>query len=114
MKPGKYIPAPPISPGDMLRKHILNAEITQERLAKALDLSRISVNQIINGRRAITAETAHRLARVLSTTPRYWLNLQADVDLYHAELELAGRLDKLQVLRKPKSKSELFVVAVQN
>jgi antitoxin HigA-1 len=111
MTPDKYIPAPPVSPGKALRENILKGEITQERLAKAMGVSRFSVNQIINGRRAITAEMALRLARVTSTSPGFWLNLQRDVDLYQAKLKLAPSLDRLEVLRPPKSESELFTEA---
>lgn len=108
MTPGKYIPAPPVSPGDLLRKRILNDKITQERLADAMKVSRFSINQIINGRRAITAEMALRLAHVTSTTPDYWLNLQRQVDLYQASLKLSSQLDKLDVLRPPRTELELF------
>ena len=111
---GKLIPAPPISPGEVLRDNILKGELTQERLADAMGVSRFSVNQIINGRRSITAEMALRLARVTSTTPGFWLNLQRDIDLYRAELKLAAVLDRLQVLRRPKTDAELFSDAVES
>jgi len=74
-----------------------------------MKVSRFSVNQIINGRRAVTAEMAIRLSRVTSTTPTFWLNLQRDVDLYQAELKLADEINRLQVLRPAKSDQELFV-----
>ena len=106
--PEKYIPAPPVSPGQLLRKRILNDKITQERLADAMKVSRFSINQIINGRRAVTAEMALRLARVTSTTPDYWLNLQRQLDLYQASLRLASELSELEVLRPPKTELELF------
>jgi antitoxin HigA-1 len=108
MKPEKYIPAPPTSPGEILRKHILGQNITQERLADAMKVSRFSINQIINGRRAVTPEMALRLARVTSTTPDFWLNLQRQLDLYHASLRLASELNDLDVLRPPKTEQELF------
>jgi antitoxin HigA-1 len=108
MTPEKYIPAPPIGPGDVLRKRILDERLTQEMLAEAMGVSRFSVNQIVNGRRSITAEMALRLAHVTSTTPEFWLNLQRDIDIYQAKLKLAGKLDKLQILRRPKTEQELF------
>ncbi len=109
MKPDKFIPAPPISPGNVLRDRILKGcGLTQDELAEAMDVSRFSVNQIVNGRRAVTAEMALRLSRVTSTTPDFWLNLQRDVDLYEANLKLANKLSQLKVLRQPKNKSELF------
>ena len=109
MTPVKYIPAPPVGPGEVLRKHILSANITQDHLAKAMMVSRFSISQIINGRRSITAEMALRLARVTSTTPSFWLNLQRQMDLYEANLRLAPVLDQLQILRQPKLDRELFV-----
>lgn len=106
----KFILAPPIAPGEVLRDHFLSlGSLTQDQLAKALQVSRISVNQIINGRRAITAEMALRLATVTSTTPELWLNLQRSVDLYEARLKLSDDLPKLKVLRKEKTLSELIV-----
>ena len=110
MKPERFIPAPPISPGDALRKFIFsNDGVTQEKLADAMKVSRFSVNQIVNGKRTVTAEMALRLAYVTSTTPQLWLDLQRDIDLYNARLKLARELDRLKVLRQPKSEAELFL-----
>jgi addiction module HigA family antidote len=111
MTSGKFIPAPPISPGEVLRKRILGSGITQERLADAMQVSRFSINQIINGRRSVTAEMAVRLAHVTSTTPGFWLNLQRDVDLYQAQLKLRPVLDRLEVVRPPKTQQQLFTRA---
>jgi len=106
----KFIPAPPIAPGEVLRDRFLSSEsATQDQLAKALQVSRFSVNQIVNGRRAVTAEMALRLATVTSTTPEFWLNLQRNSDLYEARIKLSADLPKLKVLRKRKESSELIV-----
>ena len=107
MRSEKLIPAPPLSPGELLRKRILDADfngekITQEKLATAMRVSRFSINQIINGRRSVTAEMALRLAHVLGTTPELWLNLQRDVDLYEARNKTAKELSQLENLRPPK------------
>lgn len=92
----------PEKPGDVLRRCIIEGAnpITQDELARAMGVSRLSVNQLIRGKRAVTAAMALRLAQVLSTTPDFWLNLQRDVDLYEARKTLAARLKKLPVLRK--------------
>lgn len=109
-KQDRYIPAPPMSPGDVLRDFILSdAEITQDRLAKAMRVSRFSINQIVNGKRTVTAEMALKLARVLSTTPDLWLNLQKGVDLYAAGRKLGEEIESLKVLRSSKAEKDLFV-----
>jgi plasmid maintenance system antidote protein VapI len=74
-----------------------------------MGVSRLTVNEIINGKRAITADVALRLARVTSTTPDVWLNLQRDVDLYVAHHKLRHKLQGMPVLRQPKSESVLFL-----
>jgi addiction module HigA family antidote len=106
----RLVDARPIGPGDVLRTRFLAVSgLTQDRLAEAMKVSRFSVNQIINGRRSVTAEMAIRLSHVTSTTPIFWLNLQRDVDLYEAELKLASEMSRLKVLRPAKSDDELFV-----
>jgi antitoxin HigA-1 len=72
-------------------------------------VSRFSINQIVNGKRAVTADMALRLAHVTSTTPDLWLNLQRDVDLYEARLKLADQLQSMKVLRPAKTERELFL-----
>ena len=111
--PEKYIPAPPVHPGEVLRKRFLDGKLTQEQLADAMRVSRFSVNQIINGHRSVTAEMALRLARVTSTSPGFWLNLQRAVDLYKAQMALASELNQLEVLRRPKTEAELFLRATE-
>ncbi len=58
------------------------------------------VNHLVNGKRAVTADMALRLARVLHTTPKFWLDLQQAVDLYEAKKALAAELEKMPVLRR--------------
>lgn len=100
--PGRVLAAPPPSPGEVLRSHLMAAEgITQDKLALAMNVSRFSVNQIVNGRRAITAEMAMRLGKVTSTSAEFWMNLQRNVDLYAAETKLAKEIETLPVLLEP-------------
>lgn len=108
MNLSKYVLAPPIAPGEVLRKRILDSKLTQDALAEAMKVSRFSINQIINGKRSITPEMALRLARVTSTTTELWLNLQRDLDIYLAKQKLGSELEKLPVLRKPKRANELY------
>jgi addiction module HigA family antidote len=95
------IPAPPITPGEVLRERVLiPLGITQEHLAEALQVSRFSVNQIVNGRRAVTADMALRIARVTDTSPEFWLNLQRDVDIYEARRAIGPVVLKLKALQR--------------
>lgn len=80
----------PPHPGDVLRRLLADRRITQDRLAEAMRVSRYSVNQLINGRRAVTAEMALRLAKALSTSPEFWLNLQRGVDLHDARRRIGS------------------------
>jgi addiction module HigA family antidote len=80
----------PIHPGEILSEEFLKpAGITQERFAEALGVSRRTVNEIVRGRRSITAETALRLSKVLGTSAEMWMGLQADYDLLTAP-KIAG------------------------
>lgn len=93
----------PQRPGVFLRDRVLRvagAKITQEALADALDTSRFTVNQIINGHRAVTADMAVRLAHVLGTSPDLWLDMQKRVDLFEARRKLAKEAPKLVRLRE--------------
>lgn len=89
-------------PGVFLRDRVLRkpgAKITQEALANALDVSRFTVNQIINGHRAITADMAVRLAHVLGTSADLWLDMQKRVDLFEAQRKLEAEPPNLTILR---------------
>lgn len=100
MAPKSNLRFVPPTPGEVLKEYVCQAGgITQRDLALAMGVSRLTVNQIINGKRTVTAEMALRLARVLGTTPEFWLNLQREVDLFEASSKLASELKKLPVLR---------------
>ncbi len=99
----------PPSPGAILREFLLGDErISQEALADSLRVSRVTVNQLINGRQAVTAEMALRLAKALSTTPELWLNLQRDVDLHVARHEFERELRLVKIVRRPLKTHEIF------
>jgi len=76
---------PPVHPGEILLEEFMKPlGISQYRLAKAMNVYPRKVNEIIQGKRSITADTALRLARFFGTSPEVWMNLQA-----HYDLELA-------------------------
>jgi antitoxin HigA-1 len=103
--------APP-TPGEVLRALLSDARqrepITQDQLAAAMGVSRYSVNQLVNDRRSVTAEMALRLAKALSTTPDFWLNLQRAVDLADAHRRIGSELEKVRTVRMQIPESELF------
>ncbi len=83
---------PPIHPGEILKLDFLDAlEISQYRLAKAMQVPPRRINEIVQGKRGITADTALRLSKALGTTAGFWMNLQSRFDLETAEdvIELA-------------------------
>jgi antitoxin HigA-1 len=75
----------PIPPGEILAEEFMAPNgISQNRLARDLDVNPARVNDIVHGRSAITAAIALRLAKYFGTTPELWMNLQADYDLRRA------------------------------
>jgi addiction module HigA family antidote len=85
----------PLHPGEVLLKDFLEPmEISQCRLAKAISVPARRINEIILGRRAITADTALRLGRFFAMESEFWLNLQTRYDLEVAKDGLAGRLNR--------------------
>lgn len=90
-----------VSPGSVLRHEIEEGlGISQDKLAAAMGVSRLTINEIVNEKRTVTAEMALRLAKALGTDARFWLNLQQDVDIVRARTKLGAMLD-VKVLRKP-------------
>ncbi|HSW51334.1 MAG TPA: HigA family addiction module antitoxin [Bryobacteraceae bacterium] len=88
---------PPIHPGETLREDFLKPlGMTANRLAIELQVPVTRVNDIVRGKRAITADTALRLARYFGTTAQFWMNLQANYDLELAQdargAEIADRI----------------------
>ncbi len=75
----------PTHPGEVLREDVLpETGLTQGEFARLIGVSRRTVNEILQEKRPVTVDTAHRLARVLNTSPDVWLGLQQDVDLWDA------------------------------
>jgi addiction module HigA family antidote len=78
----KRLKLPPIHPGETLREDFLKPlKLSANRLAMELHVPVTRINDIVHGRRAITADTALRLARYFGTSPQFWTNLQANYDL---------------------------------
>lgn len=85
-----------IHPGEVLREGFLIAlGVTQYRLAKEIGVTEARIPAICSGKRAITADTALRLAAFLGTTSGFWIGLQADYDIEEAARELSGELAQI-------------------
>lgn len=87
----------PIHPGEVLLADFLNPlDISQYRLAHSISVPPRRINEIVHGTRAVTADTALRLARFFGTSEQFWLNLQARHDL-EIERDKLGRRLKAEV-----------------
>jgi len=85
----------PVHPGEVLQQEFLiPLGLSQNRLALSIGVSPRRINEIVLGKRRVTAETDLRLARFFDTTPQFWLGLQAEYDLDVAADELGERLDR--------------------
>jgi len=89
----------PIHPGEMLREDFLpDYGMTPSSFAAALGVSRQTVNELLNERRAVTPVMALSLARLFGNMPQFWLNAQAAVDLWEARQSSKARLSRIRPL----------------
>ena len=85
----------PLHPGEILFEEFLKPMgLSQNRLALDIHVPARRINEIVHGKRRITADTALRLAKYFNMSAKFWLGLQTDYDLDVAEDKLADRLDK--------------------
>jgi addiction module HigA family antidote len=91
---------PPIHPGEILIEEFLKPMgLSQYRLAKDISVPPRRINEIVHGKRSISADTAMRLGRFFGMSPQFWLNLQTPFDLELTEDLLSDRLEKeVQIL----------------
>ncbi|WP_154652390.1 HigA family addiction module antitoxin [Actinomyces timonensis] len=91
---------PPIHPGEVLAEDFLEGlGVTQHRLAVSIGVPPRRINEIVHGKRAVTADTALRLSRYFGTSAEFWLNLQSKYELDLAEDRMAGQLDAIAPLQ---------------
>jgi antitoxin HigA-1 len=89
----------PTHPGEMLREDFLTDHgLTVSKLAKALGVSRQTINELLRERRSLTPEMALRLARLFGNTPEFWLNAQRAVDLWDTERALKKSFQQIKPL----------------
>jgi len=86
---------PPLHPGEVLFEEFLKPmNISQNQLGRDLGVSARRINEIIHGKRSVTADTALRLARYFGNSPQFWLGLQMDYDLDVDSDKLSHRIEK--------------------
>ncbi|MDH5768642.1 MAG: HigA family addiction module antitoxin [Nitrospirota bacterium] len=94
----------PIHPGEILMEEFLKPMgISQYKLAKDINVPARRINEIVHGKRSISADTALRLSRYFNLSERFWLNLQSCYDLEVEKDKLRGRIE-----------SEVKVLVLQN
>ena len=91
---------PPVHPGEILMEDFLKEmEITQHKLAVSIGVPPRRINEIVHGKRAVTADTALRLAKFFGMSPQFWLGLQAQYDLDVAEDKTLAEIERIQPLQ---------------
>ena len=89
----------PSHPGAILGDFLPDSGLTQTDLARLIGVSRRTINEIINERRPVTVDMAHRLSRVFGTSPELWLNLQRDVDIWDAMQANKAEYERIKRLK---------------
>jgi len=84
-----------VHPGEiLLEEFLIPMAISQNRLARDIGVPPRRINEIVHGKRAVTADSALRLARYFRTSEAFWMGLQADYDLEEARERLGDRLER--------------------
>lgn len=90
----------PVHPGEVLMEDFIKGfQITQHKLAVDIGVPPRRINEIVHGKRAITADTALRLGRYFQMDPQFWLNLQSFYDLQIAQEKVTAELDGIEPLQ---------------
>ena len=85
----------PIAPGEILAEEFMKPlGLSQNRLARDIDVPVGRISEIVRGKRAITADTALRLGKYFGVSPELWLNLQTDFDLRVAKLKIWPKVER--------------------
>ena len=92
--PRQRVKQPPIHPGETLSEDFLKPlDLSVNRVALELRVPVTRINEIVHGRRSITADTALRLARYFGSSPQFWMNLQTNYDLEVTQDTAGGKID---------------------
>ncbi len=86
---------PPLHPGEILLEEFLKPmQLCQNRLALDIHVPPRRINEIVQGKRRVTADTAFRLAKYFAMSPEFWMGLQMDYDIDLAEDQIANRIEQ--------------------
>ena len=89
-----------VHPGEILREDILpEIMISESKLAEYLNISRMTVNRLVNERQSVSPDMALRLGKLFGNSPDFWLNLQNAYDLNKAEHSMTMELKKIKPLK---------------
>jgi addiction module HigA family antidote len=94
------MPRAPIHPGEHLAEELVALDMSAAALARQLKVPTNRVTEILNGRRAVTGDTALRLAHFFGTSARFWLNLQSHYELRVAEQKAGMAIKRLPTLKQ--------------
>ena len=98
----------PIHPGEILKYEFLKPlNMTQQQLADAIGVTRVRINEIILGKRAITPDTAFRLGKFLNTTPDFWIGMQIDLDMWDTLQKFKDEYEKIHSVVKNDTLSDV-------
>jgi len=110
----KQTKLPPVHPGEVLLEEFLKPlDISQYRLAKSMSVPPRRVNEIVLGKRSVSADTALRLGRYFGTSEQFWLNLQSEYDLDVEKDRLGMRLESEVVQLVPPEETKRRVSAMR-
>ena len=88
---------PNVHPGEVLLEEFLKPmQISQNKIARDIGVPPRRINEIVHGKRAITADTALRLSKYFAVSESFWMGLQADYDLEEARKELGRKLERVR------------------
>lgn len=108
--PRRELERSPTPPSVYVRRIAKERDLTQDKLAEALGVSRLTVNQLVNNKRAVTPEMALRLERLTGISAQQWLALQQNYDLWHLRNEKQAELEKVRAIPAQGSEPEAFNV----
>ena len=91
----------PTHPGEIIRYEFLEPlNMSQQELADAISVTRVRINEIVLGKRSITADTAFRLAKYFNTTAEFWMGLQTNFDMWKTLRSNKTEYDRIHPLKK--------------